>query len=112
MGRDIFIRTLDNQVTVYDEEGNVVNQIPPLPKVPPETRYVNIEELENKLMGTDSDAKPDFFIDVANSELFREVEEEPELQTSVKHYRYHNVLELICYLLLFTGSVVAGYLLI
>ena len=51
---DIKVRTLGNQVTVYDNNGNVINQIPPPPSVPPKVKYVNIIEIEDRIMGIDS----------------------------------------------------------
>ena len=113
MGRDKFIRTLNDQVTVYDKEGNIIDQIPPPPEVPPEVKYVNILELENKLMGNDSEAKPDFFIDVENSELFRDISEDYlELKKCFERSPHRNLLELISFMVLMIGSVICGYLLV
>lgn len=68
------VSTLDDKVTVYDLQGNIIKQIPEPPENPPKVTYFNIVEYEDRLMGIDPDAKPDFFIDLENDERFFDVE--------------------------------------
>lgn len=112
MNSEIFVRTLGNQVTVYDNEGKIVRQIPEPPPVPPKVSYFNIVEFEDKLMGKDPDEKPDFFIDFETDERFRDITEDPEFIGDVKYLDFKNTVELITVTLCFASTVLFGYLII
>ena len=60
------VKALGKQLTFYDEEGNIIGHEPPLPPEDPdeEVRMINIVDFEDRLMGIDPDAKPDFFLDI------------------------------------------------
>lgn len=77
VNRSIRVSTLDENVTVYDLEGNIIKQIPEPPDAPPKVTYFNIVEYEDRLMGIDSDAKPEFFIDFENDDRFKDLDKDP-----------------------------------
>lgn len=85
------ISTLDDKVTVYDLEGNIIRQIPEPPELPPKVTYFNIVEYEDRLMGIDPDAKPDFFIDLENDERFFDVDEDPRFNEPIKWFDWVSV---------------------
>lgn len=64
------VRALGNQLTFYDDDGNVIGHDPPLPPEDPDERVLNIVDFEDRLMGIDPDAVPDFFIDLEELERF------------------------------------------
>ena len=63
-------------------------------------------------MGIDPNAKPDFFIDVENCEFFRDIEDEYDIEKNLQNARKRNLLELIFFIILLTGSVIFGYKLV
>ena len=109
MKDDIRRRALGNQVTRYDKEGNIIEQIPPPPPVPPKVTYVNIIEIEDKIMGIDSKAIPDFFLDFENDERFMDIEKCPEFNQPVKILNRRRLSEAVCAVLIGIASVVFGY---
>lgn len=66
------VSALGKQLTFYDDEGNVTGHHPPLYPQPPEdqVRMINIVDFEDRLMGIDPDAKPDFFLDIDELKAF------------------------------------------
>jgi len=66
------VRALGDQLTFYDDDGNVIGHDPPLPPEDPdeEVRMINIVDFEDRLMGIDPDADPDFFFDLKELEKF------------------------------------------
>lgn len=71
------VRALGEQLTFYDDDGNVIGHDPPLPPEDPdeEVRVLNIVDFEDRLMGIDPDAVPDFFIDLDELERFADENE-------------------------------------
>ena len=112
MVRDIFVRTLGNQVTVYDKEGNVLKMIPEPPANPPKVTYFNIVEFENKLMGiTFEDEMPDYFIDLETDERFQEITETAEYKRTMKKLELRSKVSLITVILCIIGALAFNYLL-
>ena len=87
----IRVSTLDDKVTVYDSEGNIIRQIPEPPEIPPAVTYFNIVEYEDRLMGIDPDARPDFFLDFENDERFRNIEDDQCFSEPVKLFDWFSV---------------------
>lgn len=60
------IRTAGTKMTFYDDDGNVIGHDPPLPPEDPdeEVMELDIVEYEDRLMGIDPNAVPDFFVDI------------------------------------------------
>ena len=85
------ISTLDETVTVYDLEGNIIRRIPEPPETPPEVTYFNILEYEDRLMGIDPDARPDFFMDFENDERFPDIDRDPRFSEPVKLFDWVSV---------------------
>lgn len=110
--RDIKVRALGKQVTIYDNEGNIIEEIPPPPEVPPTVRYVNIVEIEDRIMGIDSSAKPDFFIDFENDYRFRDLSKEPELCEPPKFLTRETIKAMACFMLIEISSLIFGYTII
>ena len=111
MVRDIFVRTLGNQVTVYDKEGNVLKMIPEPPANPPKVTYFNIVEFENKLMGiTFEDEMPDYFIDLETDERFQDITENAEYKESTKTMEFRSKASLIIIILCILCALVFTYL--
>ncbi len=111
MNGDVFVRTLWDQVTVYDKDGNVIKMIPEPPPVPPKVTYFNIVEFENKLMGINpEDEIPDFFIDFETDERFKDIRQDPEFKELMDKMDYYSKVCPVLMVMLALGSIAIGYL--
>ena len=105
------IRTLGNQLTFYDEEGNIIIQIP---NDPPEfndenCREINIVDYEDRLMGIDPDAKPDFFLDIDEIDDFIEKHKKVVDSGYIKYSTVDYVIFLMLFIALCVGGCALGY---
>lgn len=106
----IRVSALDEKVTVYDLDGNIIKQIPEPPENPPKVKYFNILEYEDKLMGIDPDEKPEFFIDFENDERFRDLFTENKL-CKYKKRKVFRTLFYVCTFVIICSSFMLGYIL-
>ena len=105
------IRTLWDQITIYDDDMNIIKEIPERPPEPPpdKVRMINIVEYEDRLMGIDPNAKPDFFLDLENDERLKDVDEMPEFQ-EIKYFDKYDAVDLTFALILLSLLFIIGYL--
>jgi len=103
------ISTLDENVTVYDLEGNVIKQIPEPPETPPKVTYFNIVEYEDKLMGIDPDEKPDFFVDFETDERFIDIEKNPQFNKPIKMMDRISLSLYSCMIIIYGMMFALGY---
>lgn len=104
------IRTLGEQLTFYDDDFNVIGEFPERPPEDPnaEVRMINIVDFEDRLMGIDPNAKPDFFIDFDTDERFKFLEEMEE-DEPIKIYGFDVFLKTCCLLACVFGALVIGF---
>lgn len=106
------IRTLGNKLTFYDEEGNIIIEIP---NDPPEfndenCKEINIVDYEDRLMGIDPDAKPDFFIDLDELEEFIKKHEKVTARGHVKYITVNAFIIMMLFIALWFGAGVLGHM--
>lgn len=80
------IRTLWKQMTFYDDDGNIIKEIPERPPEPPPDQVKSMDILDyfDRLAGRDPNEKPDFFIDL-DSEEYQEINRKSKIIKS-KHF--------------------------
>lgn len=104
------VSTLDENIKIYDLDGKLIKQIPEPPVNPPKVTYFNIVEYEDRMMGIDPDAKPDFFIDLENDERFLDVDKDPRFNEPIKLFDWFSVTICLYALVILSLIFALGYI--
>ena len=106
------IRTVGEQLTFYDEEGNIIIQIP---NTPPdlsidEERMINIVDYMDTLRGKDPNEKPEFFTDLDELEKFIEEHKAVKDKGLYKYVNVDAVIIMMVMIAFFLGVGILGYM--